>query len=317
MRRAFLPLACLLAAPLAAGEPALMKTTHVYKTVDKHDIRADVYRAPGDKPQPVLVWIHGGALITGNRDGVPRNLLDLCKAERVTLISIDYRLAPEVKLPEIIADVEDAFRWIGAQAKKLGIAPDRLVVAGGSAGGYLTLVTGYRVMPRPKALVAYWGYGDVDGEWYTTPSAHYRKRPLVSDTEAWAGLSGKVVSSPSADEQKGRGRFYLYLRQNGLWTKTVTGFDPVKDKAKLDPFCPVRNVTPAYPPTLLVHGTEDTDVPYILSQAMAREFAKHKVAHELVTVKGGEHGLAGADKMLVREAHARALAFIRKQLLEK
>ena len=81
-----------------------------------------------------------------------------------------------------------------------------------------------------------------------------------------------------------RSRFYLYLRQNGLWTREVTGFEPVKDKAKLDPYCPVRNVTPAYPPTLLIHGTVDTDVPYDLSAAMAKEFEKHKVPHELVTV---------------------------------
>jgi dipeptidyl aminopeptidase/acylaminoacyl peptidase len=104
------------------------------------------------------------------------------------------------------------------------------------------------------------------------------------------------------------------LRQNGLWTRVVTGFDPDKDKAKLDPYCSVRNVTGAYPPTLLVHGTEDTDVPYALSEAMAAELAKHKVAHELVTVKGGEHGLAGADKMLVAAAQAKALAFVRNHL---
>ena len=113
---------------------------------------------------------------------------------------------------------------------------------------------------------------------------------------------------------KARGRFYLYLRQNGLWTKEVTGFDPATERAKLDPYCPVRNVSPEYPPTLLVHGTEDTDVPYQLSADMAKEFARHKVPHELVTVTGAGHGLSGGDKKLVADAHAKALAFIRTHM---
>ena len=72
-----------------------------------------------------------------------------------------------------------------------------------------------------------------------------------------------------------------------------------------------------YPPTLLIHGTEDTDVPYELSAAMAKELERHKVPHELVTVKGAGHGLAGGDKQAVADAHARALAFIRRHLKGK
>src|SRR5581483_6419672 len=105
-----------------------------------------------------------------------------------------------------------------------------------------------------------------------------------------------------------------YLRQNGLWTRDVTGFDHVKDRAKLDPFCPVRNITPDYPPILMIHGTNDDDVPYELSANMAKELERHKVVHELITVPGGGHGLGGADKKLIEQAHARALAFLRSKL---
>jgi acetyl esterase/lipase len=309
--------AALLSAAAGPAAGPLPRQTHTFKTVGDLKIQADVYRADDTTVRPVVVWIHGGALIMGNRKSVPRNLLDLCRDDGYALVSIDYRLAPEVKLPEIIADVEDAFRWLrGAGAKECRLDAGRVVVTGGSAGGYLTLMTGVVVKPRPAALVAYWGYGDVDGDWYTRPSEFYRKTvPLIDRAEAYKGVGGQVITgSEDGIDMKARGRFYTYLRQNGLWTKEVTGFDPAKDKASLDRYCPVRNVSGEYPPTLLVHGTEDTDVPYQLSADMAKELARHKVPHELVTVPGAGHGLAGGDQKLVADAHARALAFVRAHL---
>jgi dipeptidyl aminopeptidase/acylaminoacyl peptidase len=94
----------------------------------------------------------------------------------------------------------------------------------------------------------------------------------------------------------------------------VSGFDPSRDARKLDRYCPVRNVSADYPPTLLIHGTEDTDVPYEQSAAMAKELSRHKIPHELVTVRGAGHGLAGGDKQLVEDAQEKALAYIRKHL---
>jgi acetyl esterase/lipase len=299
-------------------EPALPKKTYIYKTVGETKIQADVYRANDTKVRPVVVWIHGGALIVGSRTSVPKQLLDLCRTDGYVLVSLDYRLAPEVKLPAIIDDIKDAFRWLREQGPKLFHAdPGRIVVTGGSAGGYLTLMTGIGVQPRPKALVAYWGYGDVDGDWYTKPSTFYRQQtPLVSKEDAEKTVGHGVLTNTDGPDprQKNRGSYYRYLRQNGLWTKEVTGFDPASERRQLHPYCPVRNVTAAFPPVLLIHGTADTDVPYELSAAMDAELTRQQVPHELITVRGAGHGLAGGDKKLVADAHERALAFIRRQL---
>ena len=79
----------------------------------------------------------------------------MCRTDGFVLVSIDYRLAPEVKLPAVIEDVQDAFRWLREQGpKQLRIDPDKLVVSGGSAGGYLTLMTGCCVKPRPPMMSA-------------------------------------------------------------------------------------------------------------------------------------------------------------------
>jgi acetyl esterase/lipase len=302
--------------PAWADEPKFLRKTFTYKTVGETKIQADVYRADDEKARPVVTWIHGGALIVGNRDSVPKRLLDLCRTEGYVLISLDYRLAPEAKLPAIVEDVEDAFHWLREQGpKRFHADPGKLVVTGGSAGGYLTLLAGTRVKPRPKALVAYWGYGDVDSDWYTKPSAYYRKQvPLVSRAEAYQAVGGAVRTGTEGASGKARGHFYHYLRQNGLWTKEVTGFDPTTERRKLDPYCPMRSLGADYPPTLLVHGTDDDDVPYEQSAAMAKELARWKVVHELIAVRGAGHGLTGGDPKLVNDAHERALAFIRKHL---
>src|SRR5207248_1290319 len=104
-----------------------------------------------------------------------------------------------------------------------------------------------------------------------------------------------------------RDRFYLYCRQNGLWPREVAGRDPAADPKAFDPWCPVRNVTLQYPPTLLVHGTKDTDVPYEQSALMAKELARHGVAHELVTIADGGHGFGGVRPEVVADARGRAL----------
>lgn len=301
--------------------PPFAKQTIAFKRVGDLAIHADVHRRNDKQVRPVLVWIHGGALIVGSRSQVPGDLLKLCRDDNYILVSIDYRLAPEVKLPAIAADLVDAIDWV----RKIGPAafqadPERIVIAGGSAGGYLTMLAGIKVKPAPQALVAYWGYGDVDGDWYTKPADFYRKNfPIIDKDDAFRAVGKKVLTGTDGKdpEQKNRGLFYRYLRQNGLWTKVVTGFDPATDKSKLDPYCPVRNITAKYPPILMIHGTKDDDVPYELSANMARELARHKVAHELITVPDAGHGLSGGKRELIDKANRRALEFIREHLRNK
>ena len=73
---------------------------------------------------------------------------------------------------------------------------------------------------------------------------------------------------------------------------------------------PVHNVTSDYPPTMLIHGANDTDVPYEQSVMMAEQFKQHGVEHELVTIPNGEHGLGGGDLQLIDTAYQSALAFV-------
>ena len=298
----------------SAAEITFKTTTVAYREIDGRKILADVYRLSDAKIRPVIVWIHGGALITGNRNLEKSDfLLAFAKSKGYAVVSIDYRLAPETKLPDIISDIEEAFRWLaGDGAKQFHLDPRRIVVVGESAGGYLTLVTGYRVRPKPKALVALYGYGDLIGDWYSKPNPYPRYNlRKISREEAESQTDGTVISD--SDERKGNGALiYMYYRQNGLWPEEVSGFSRSTIADKIMPFEPIRNVTHAWPPTLLIHGTRDTDVPYEQSELMAKKFKQKGVPFTLIPIDHGEHGFGGGDPQKIREAYKAMEKFIKK-----
>jgi acetyl esterase/lipase len=288
--------------------------TFTFKVVESCQIQANVYTTPTAVVRPAIVWIHGGALISGGRQNIRPEQLDLYARAGYAVISIDYRLAPETKLPAIIEDVQDAFRWVREEGPKLfGIDPRRLAVIGHSAGGYLALMAGFCVDPRPRALASFYGYGDIAGPWYSRPDPFYSQQPAVSRTEAEAAVGEEIIANATGPEQRNRGAFYLYCRQQGRWPQEVTGHDPDTEPRAFDPFCPLRNVTREYPPTLLLHGDKDTDVPYEQSALMARELAGAGVEHELLTIPGGGHGFdSRMEDPTVARAFEGVLAFLER-----
>lgn len=292
--------------------------THTYKTIGDLEIQADVYVSQEKLLRPAVVWIHGGALIIGHRAGVNDRLKDHVLSAGYVLISLDYRLAPETKLPEIIRDIEDAFTWIHQDGVKLfNIDPTRIAVAGGSAGGYLTLTAGFRVHPRPTVLFSLYGYGDLVGDWYSRPSPHSRHHSSkMTREEAYDQVSGPVIADSRNREGDGAG-FYRYCRQTGTWPLAVSGWDPIQDPENFFPYMAVKNVTAEYPPTIMIHGTSDTDVPHELSATMAEQLKQHGVLHELISILDGEHGLDGGDPDLIDAAYAKAFAFIDQHLTSR
>jgi pimeloyl-ACP methyl ester carboxylesterase len=142
-------------------------------------------------------------------------------------------------------------------------------------------------------------------------SAHRAQRSEVptSPVLVFASTCRREELAGRVEDQ--RDKFYLYCRQNGFWPTQVTGRDPQTEDRWFEPYCPIRNVTPKYPPTMLIHGTADTDVPYSLSKDMDTTLGKAGVVHELITVDGAEHGLAGAKPEEVSRAAARAVEFVK------
>lgn len=99
--------------------------------------RLDVYAPQSSKPFPVVVWFHGGGLTQGEKF-VPRAL----KGHGVGVVAANYRLGPEVTAQASIEDAAAAIAWTFRHAAAFGGDPDRIVVAGHSAGAYLALLCG-------------------------------------------------------------------------------------------------------------------------------------------------------------------------------
>jgi acetyl esterase/lipase len=300
----------------------------VYKTVPGCEIGADIYRAQarsgraqgGSGHSPAIVWIHGGCLMYGSRKRIQPDQLAEYVSAGMTVVSIDYRLAPETLLPAIIEDLRDALRWVREEgAERYDIDPQRVAVVGHSAGGYLSLMAGACVEPRPRAIVSFYGYGDIVGDWYSKPDPFYRRQPAVSREQAYRDIGSTPIAA--AEGARAESPIYLYCRQNGLWPNVVGGHDPAEHPEFFVPYCPVRNagpdaiVEPGYPPTLLLHGDQDTDVPYPQSVLMAQELSRQGIEHELITIRDGPHGFDGdLNAPQVREAFDAVLAFLTRHL---
>ena len=110
--------------------------------------KLDLYFPPGAaRPdRPAVVFIHGGGFTAGDKAEYRSASVsaDLCRAGYV-VVSCNYVLGSKAKpgvWPQNIADCREAVRWVRAHAKELGVNPDKVAVAGGSAGGYLALMVG-------------------------------------------------------------------------------------------------------------------------------------------------------------------------------
>lgn len=127
----------------------------------------DLYRPAGPGPHPVVVWVHGGSWVRGERDD--RTALCRWLADRgYAVVAVEYRLPPPAPVGEgQRRDVAAAASWAAAHAAEEDLDPDRIVLAGQSAGATLALSTTAGILagdlsaPRPRAVVAYYPVTDL------------------------------------------------------------------------------------------------------------------------------------------------------------
>ncbi|MER5180969.1 alpha/beta hydrolase fold domain-containing protein [Streptomyces sp. NPDC002896] len=146
-------------------------------------------------PRPVVYFTHPGGMVVGtNRLGLP---LDWAEELGLVVVSVEYRLAPEHPHPALVEDCYAGLLWTAEHAKEIGGDPDRIILAGGSAGGGLAAALALLARDRqgPRAIGQLLMCPMLDDR-NDTPSAHQMAGLGVWDRTAnetgWNALLGEA-----------------------------------------------------------------------------------------------------------------------------
>jgi acetyl esterase/lipase len=239
----------------------------VYERANGWEGKLDVYAqrtAPNAPPSPVVIFIHGGGWVQGTKEGsMVRGVLPYI-AMGYSVVNVEYRLANVSLAPAAIEDCRCALRWVVAHAKDYNLDPNRLVVAGESAGGHLALTTG--MIPA---------------------SAGFDRTCLTPTEPHVAAIVDFFGITDIADLLDGPNKKPF----PETWPYTVQWLGNQPNRAEIaKASSPLTYIRAGVPPTISIHGDADPLVPYAHSTRLQDELQKAGIAHELVTVPGGGHG---------------------------
>jgi acetyl esterase len=117
-----------------------------------------IYTPAGNGPFPVVVYYHGGGWVIANKDVYDGGARSIAKSANAVVVSVDYRLAPEHKFPAQHEDALATYKWAAQNAASIKGDPQRLALAGESAGGNLAVATAIAArdakLPMPKAVIS-------------------------------------------------------------------------------------------------------------------------------------------------------------------
>ncbi len=196
-----------------------------------------VYRPRGvaaGAPLPGLVFFHGGGWVIGDLDTHDVLCRQLTAEAGITVVAVDYRLAPESKFPAAADDAWAATRWVVAHAERLGIDARRLAVGGDSAGGNLAAVVALLARdaggPDIRLQVLLYPVTDVGVEWpsYQEFAEGYL---LTSESMRWFIAHYLNVETEAADWRASPLRAASLA---GLPPALIitAGFDPLRDEGE-------------------------------------------------------------------------------------
>ncbi len=266
------------AIPLHAAEGIRITPDVVYGHKHGMALTFDVFQPEGGNHVGVLFMVSGGWF---SRWAPPEQTMGLFKPlldKGFTVFAVRHGSSPKYVVPEVVSDVRRSVRFIRLHAKRLGVDPERLGVCGASAGGHLSLMLG-----------ATSDAGD--------PQA---KDEVLRVSNRVAAV---VAYFPPTDLRP-------YVKEDSPYRVSFPAlcFDP----NQADAVSPLRHVSSDDPPTLLIHGDNDTLVPLWHSEKMRDALKAQGVATELVTIKGAGHGFRGAD---AERGNAAWVAWFEKHLL--
>ena len=306
----------------------------------------DFFPATGDisSPAPLLVWVHGGAWRFGTNQALRDTILRTPGGEQPNtqalmraafqqagwaVASINYRYSHQALFPGALHDVKEAVRFFRANAHEFGIDPQRIAVAGGSAGGHLSMMvahTGDSAAGDPAfgdsasapehdeyfegraasaypshssqvaAAASFYGVSDLRTIFTDRPLAGYALDHPEDDGAEWRllGSTHPVPADVSTiDASKGEravpGVCIERAQKNWERAHPIDAVRPQKRVNKVES-ASAQGASGGATALMLVHGISDSCVPYQQSVRVYQALRTRQVPTDLVLVPDAEHG---------------------------
>ena len=254
-----------------------------YLTANNWEAKLDLYLPrEGAKPNPTLIYIHGGGWTGGSKEGSVLTFMNYLE-KGWSVVNVEYRLARVSLAPAAVEDCLCALRWVMHNAATYNFDTNNLVVTGNSAGGHLALTTG--MLPASAGL---------DRE---CPGPEPLK---VSAIVNWYGITDveDLLDGPN------------------MKTYAVTWLSSMENRRDIARrVSPIHYVRAGLPPIITIHGDADPTVPYTHAVRLHEALEKAGVANALVTIPGGRHG--GFNREQTLRAYAEIERFLAAHNLMK
>ncbi len=284
-----------------AAESTVRITTDVAFLAPDRKEKLDLYlpadAAPGQK-RPALVWIHGGGWTGGTKtENRAKNVCVTAAEAGYVAVSVDYRLGAGA-WPTNLFDCKNAVRFLQAHAARYGVDPDRIAVAGGSAGGHLALMV---------ALTT--GKPGLEPTGDDTPYAGVSS--AVRCVVNFYGVTN-ILTRRETDKQGNPSEARRTLAGPMSVHRATSETDPVLALSS-----PVTHVARNSPPMLTLHGRADATVDYLQAEELDRVARERGARHELLLLDGVGHTFdlqTWARKPMARDLRPVFLAFLATHL---
>lgn len=283
------------------------------------DLHVDVYQVASAKPTPVILQLHGGGWIRGDRPTSSRSFGPFFAAG-MSVVTVEYRNAKDAPAPAAIEDVRCAMAWVKRNAAKYNFDANNVVPWGGSAGGHLALMAGYAPasfnvagctdQPRVTAVLDMYGASDVAAALTYPGSMGFTHQwigldlPLPPDpAPAAAAAAGSAPAAGSAEPANPDGMPRPRARAPRWPAPTEAVLARAREAS------PLTYIRAGLPPTFIINGDQDhTYEPtqsYRLKDALE---AAHVPVEEDIVVGGGHGNFSAAEN---QKGMVLALEFLR------
>ena len=284
------PFALLLIASLATVPAFALDQKDVsYAERDGKPLLLDLHVPDGAGPFPAAILIHGGGFDGGSKSTNVRPLFEPLANAGFAWFSLDYRLAPAVRFPEALRDIDDGIAWVKKNASQYHVDSSKIAIIGESAGGFFVNYIGtYQSREVPVAAVVDF-YGPSD---YGKLALLRRSHPERFD-----------MATINRHAANGGGIHFFGVEQldgSGL--------------AKLHSLAPIAGVREGMPPFLCIHGTSDDQVSFEQTTAFCDEIRRGGGKCELITIDHGAHGMSRWRDPEMQHWKPEMIAWLKKTL---